>query len=246
MLKRSKDESNSSTKDKQKLELFHFGGEKDVSMKRGRSASPNKSSSLFSEFKITSFQEILELFPNLPKFNHSSIKSYNTADLPSKYETALKHFTNIILLRREELSVGLLKEDLMKVIVICIQYCVSHLKKTIPETKRAKSNKESNKYVRHLITLQSVLEMWLGYRNTKTLEGFLVLICKIISESIEFVHDSLKKGKKTWPAVAKLLNCQYQILGILIQLGSHQENTATELIKTVSYTHLTLPTICSV
>ena len=212
-------------KDKTELSrnrLTHRDIDTSIRLRKRRSKSLNNHSNknwlLSIEDKLILYKEIIDLFPGLSNFNHSTIKSYNTSDLNIECKAALTLFTDIILSVRDGRME--LKEDLLKISLICLQYCNICLKKS---GFRA----EGNNCIKHLRAIQSILAMWIDHRNNKAIEDYLTIIYKLTCTSIELAYESLMKTK----TIVSYLSCQYQTLGLLIKLSNYKGDTGTELIK---------------
>lgn len=219
---------------KAKKVLFRSLQEKaDASGLKTKERSLSKSST-DSDKQTTEFDAMLHHFPDLEKFDSRNITLYDEEDLESKCTIALEHLKLFIDKLAFESSPKIVKDEVVKVFVICFNRVTKHL---VSHILGESVDFNERQMVEQLLTLNQFLLFTLGERKSPIILGqYDISIVKVAKEALDLVHKQLTAPDKCKDKllIATFLCYQFQIVAMMVALNegrSFMKTAATESIK---------------
>ena len=186
-------------------------------------------------------KEIVELFPELDKFDQKSAITYTHSKLNSMCDSATDYLKEIIAaydVKMEKIFDQELNENVIKVYVICFNYFTNYLVKFLSSETPIPVGK-AHKSLKKLHILNKFLMMTVGTKNNPIILGqYDVIIIQIINEILNIGHKQLTSHNKfkNIPLATPFLCYQFQILVMLVSMNegrSFMKVAALDSIKVI-------------
>jgi len=193
-------------------------------------------SSIDSDKQTTEFDSLLQHFTGLGKFDYRNIMLYDNESMSAMCDMALEYFkwfTDKVAL---EFSPRSLKDELVKIFIICLNYVSNYLVLCISGESDL-SSEQMRKALGQLLILNQLLLFTLNDKKNPIILGqYDIPIIRIAKEAIDKVHKQLTTPDKCKDKalIATFLYYQFQILAMIVALNegrSFMKTAATESIK---------------
>jgi hypothetical protein len=196
-----------------------------------------KESSNDSDKQITELDSPFLQFTDLEKYDYRNITLYDEKGMDVMCDMALehfKHFTDKVALK---FSVKCIKDELVKIFIICFNYISNYLVLCISNENDLSGEKVMKALDQLLILNQFLLFTLNEKKNPIILGQYDIAITRIAKEAIDQVHKQLTTPDKCKDKVfiATFLCYQLQILAMMVALNegrNFMKTAATESIKT--------------